>query len=181
MGFSITIKNLAWIDGTKDDPEDLCLHGHAIAVIGSRTLEYENATVSSTALYLLRTLTEDHQRYQDTQIHPCQMLPCCGHMFIADETLDNVDIGCCPDGEDWAVYHNDNGTVSLMPDKDTEEIVSIEDYRAEVFRFADMIEDFYASCSPKKMPVIQSERNGYIAFWNEWHRRRGRSEYKVPF
>lgn len=45
------------------------------------------------------------------------------------------------------------------------------EYTNEVFKFADMVENFYMSCSPKilKEPF---ERDGYTAFWNEWHRRR---------
>lgn len=73
MGFfSISATDLKWINGSKDDPEDLCLHGHAIAVIGNRKLEYD-ATISATALYLLKSLTEDHIIHDDNQ-----MLPCCG-------------------------------------------------------------------------------------------------------
>ena len=44
--FSIKAENLHWIDDI-DNGEDLCLHGHAIAIIGSEVLEYENTTVSA--------------------------------------------------------------------------------------------------------------------------------------
>ena len=169
MGFTVTADHLAWINGEKDYPDDLCLHGHAAAVIGGRTLEYECATVSATALYLLKTLTEDHIIHQDNQ-----MLPCCGFFMLANETLDNVTVIGCPNGVDWTVLHRSDGTVSLILGDGTEETVSPEAYRAEVFRFADMIEDFYASCSPKVMPEDPTDRDGYTAFWNEWHRRRGR-------
>ena len=54
MSFSIYADNLTWINDNKDDPEDLCLHGHAVVIIGNHKLEYE-ATVSATALYLLNT------------------------------------------------------------------------------------------------------------------------------
>ena len=49
--FSIEAKKLGWSNGRRDEPEDLCLHGTAIAYIGDVKLEYE-ATVSATALYL---------------------------------------------------------------------------------------------------------------------------------
>ena len=26
-------------------------------------------------------------------------------------------------------------------------------------------------CAPKELPPNEYDRNGYIAFWNEWHRR----------
>ena len=61
---------------SKDDADDLCLHGHAVAYIGNRKLEYE-CTVSATALYLLKSLTEDHIMCEDNQI-----LPCCGFLIF---------------------------------------------------------------------------------------------------
>ena len=67
MSFSIYADNLTWINDNKDDPEDLFLHGHAVVIIGNHKLEYE-ATVSATALYLLKTLTEDHIIFEDNQM-----------------------------------------------------------------------------------------------------------------
>lgn len=49
--FKIDVDNLTWIGGQVNDAEDLCLHGHAVAIIGDKKLEYD-ATVSATALYL---------------------------------------------------------------------------------------------------------------------------------
>ena len=57
--FHIDATKLCWIDGSKDNPEDRCLHGHAVAYIGREKLEYD-CTVSATALFLLKTLTENH-------------------------------------------------------------------------------------------------------------------------
>lgn len=31
--FKIEAENLGWINGAKDDPSDLCLHGHAVFFI----------------------------------------------------------------------------------------------------------------------------------------------------
>lgn len=151
----------------KDYPEDLCLHGHAVARIADHTLEYD-ATVSATALYLLKSLTEDHIIYQDIQ-----MLPCCGHILIANDDLSEVVISGCPNGIDWSVIHNDDIVVLELEDG-TKDHISLDEYRAEVFRFADMIEDFYKACTPKVLPDEPFFRDGYIAFWNEWHKRRGR-------
>ena len=71
--FSIDVKNLYWIGETNKE-EDLCLHGYATVKIGNETFEYD-ATVSSTALYLLKSLNEDHKIYESNQ-----MLPCCGFL-----------------------------------------------------------------------------------------------------
>ena len=87
--FKIDVEDLGWINGVDDDPNDLCLHGHAVVYIGERRLEYD-ATVSATALYLLKSLTEDHIINEDIQI-----LPCCGFFYIPDKSLDNVVISGC--------------------------------------------------------------------------------------
>lgn len=165
--FKIDAENLCWIDDSADNPEDLCLHGHAEVYIGTQKLEYD-ACVSSSALYLLKSLSENH--FIDTSSN--QMLPCCGFFMIADEKLENVDISGCDNGIDWSVIH-DGENVRLVLEDGMEEIVPMSDYRKEVLAFADKIENFYNSCSPKIMPKDEFNRNGYIAFWNEWHRRRG--------
>lgn len=46
--FHIDATELYWIDGSADNVEDLCLHGHVIACIGKESLEYD-CTVSATA------------------------------------------------------------------------------------------------------------------------------------
>lgn len=82
--FSIKADRYWWIDGSQDDPTDRCLHGHVIAQIGDELIE-EDCCVSATALYLLKTLTEDHIWGEDNQ-----MLPCCGFFLIPNEDLTNV-------------------------------------------------------------------------------------------
>ncbi|HLR35254.1 MAG TPA: hypothetical protein VK071_08020 [Tissierellales bacterium] len=34
-----------------------------------------------------------------------------------------------------------------------------------------MVEDYYKKSSNKILPEDEFERDGYIAFWNEWNRR----------
>lgn len=164
--FSIDADDLRWIKNAADDPEDLCLHGRATARIGERELSYDETTVSATALYLLKTLTEDHEIFKDNQ-----MLPCCGFFYLPNRELTSVTIlGCC-NGVDWSVIH-DGDFVKLELEDGYTQTVALEEYRAEVFRFADKIEDFYSRCSSKVVPEDEFDRNGYTAFWNEWHRRR---------
>lgn len=163
--FLIDTTKLYWIDDSADNPEDLCLHGHAIAYIGEEKLEYD-CTVSATALYLLKTLTEDHIIHEDNQ-----MLPCCGHFYVPDAKLENVIISGCNYGIDWTVKHNGTDVV-LTLENGKEEIIPLEEYTQEVYQFVDKIEEFYKLCSPKKIPEDSFSRDGYIAFWNEWHRRR---------
>ena len=66
-----------------------------------------------------------------------------------------------------------------MLEDGTQEVVPLEDYCKEVFRFADKVEAFYRACTPKKIPEDEFDRNGYLAFWNEWHRRRAQG-IEVP-
>ena len=166
MSFSIYATNISWINHAKDDPGDLCLHGHAVAHIADTVLEYD-ATISATALYLLKSLTEDHLIGQDNQ-----MLPCCGFMLIANNPF-SVTICGCPNGIDWSVRHKDRDVILELEDG-TEERVPLEEYTEAVFGFADMVEAYYRECSPKILPDDRFTAEGYTAFWNEWHRRRGR-------
>lgn len=95
----------------------------------------------------------------------------CGFFYIPNQSLDNVVISGCPNGIDWTVKHENNCIVLILEDG-TEERVSRKEYQDEVFRFADKIEAFYQQCSPKILPEDEFDRDGYLAFWNEWHRRR---------
>lgn len=164
--FQIDAEHFRWISGSQDDPEDRCLHGDVTAVIGEEKFYYEG-TVSACALYLLKTLTENH--IIDTDY---KMIPCCGHLIISNEDLSNVTIMGCDNGIDWSVLHEDD-QVRLITESGRETHVSLPEYKAEVYKFADKVEAFYNKCKPKDLSRDEYDRDGYIAFWNEWHRRRG--------
>ena len=159
--FKIKVSNLHWIEGG-DPAEDLCLHGDVTAIIGDDVLQYDDATVSSSALYLLKSIKEDHKIYESNQ-----MIPCCGFVMIANESLSRVDICGCPDGVDWSVLH-ENDDVILITETGKRTVIPIDEYRKTVFAFADEIESFYNSAQNKIIPEDEFDRNGYIAFWNEW-------------
>ncbi|MGN0322766.1 MAG: hypothetical protein ACI4DZ_06610 [Oliverpabstia sp.] len=55
---------------------------------------------------------------------------------------------------------------SILP-SGQEETVSLIDYQQEVFRFADKMEYFYKSYTPKILPYDEIDCNGYIAFWDK--------------
>lgn len=166
--FKITVNHLHWINNSPDDPHDLCAHGHVIAVIGDEIFEYD-ATVSSTALYLLKTITENHFIGEENQ-----MLPCCGYFIIPNDNMNNVEIMGCQNGVDWSVIHENDDTIKIISQNRNEIRIPIEEYKAEVFAFADEVEDFYNNCSNKILPIDDYEKKGYIAFWNEWRRRNHR-------
>ena len=96
--FKISISNLHWINGSLDYPSDLCLHGDAVAYIGKKKVSFKGATVSATALYLLKSITENH--YPSNDGEEVQMLPCCGFNMYPDSDLQNVSIMGCPNGKD---------------------------------------------------------------------------------
>lgn len=158
--FSISVSDLHWMEGVNEE-EDFCLHGYATVQIGKEIFEYE-ATVSSTALYLLKSLKDDHKIYESNQ-----MLPCCGFFMIANEDLSKVDICGCPEGIDWSVYH-ENDKIVLITESGNITKISNNDYRNTVFAFADKIEAFYHKSKAKTLPNDDFDKNGYIAFWNEW-------------
>ena len=162
--FRIDVTDFEWIDGPEDDPKDLCLHGKVTAYIGDEILE-DHGTVSASALYLLRSLTQDHKTGEENQ-----MIPCCGHFMVAMEDLTEVWISGCPYGTDWLVEQVSGG-VKITTDSGKETFVPMDEYRAEVFRFADKVEAYYKGCLPKE-PRDDFSRKGYTAFWNEWHHRR---------
>lgn len=164
--FKIDADQFSWIEGPEDDPHDLCLHGHVMVQIGNHSFD-DFGTVSATALYLLKSLTEDRMMNQDD----IQMIPCCGFFWIPNADLSEVTIIGCDYGTDWSIIHCDGGVKITLP-SGAEEQVDLSDYKAEVFRFVDKIEAYYNSCQPKIVPEDEFSRNGYVAFWNEWHRRR---------
>jgi len=166
--FTITVHDLFWLGGSRDDPADLCLHGHVTVTVGKATLSHSSdITVSAAALYFLKTLTEDHLPENGGN----QMLPCCGHMLIPNGDLTRVEICGCPNGVDWTVKHEADG-VRLILEDGSEALVPLDEYRREVFHFADSVEAFYNACSPKKLPEDPFIRDGYTAFWHEWYDRR---------
>lgn len=162
--FQIDVTDFEWISELPDDPKDLCLHGKVTAHIGDELVE-DHGTVSASALYLLRSLTEDHHTGQENQ-----MIPCCGHFLIANDDVTEVYISGCPYGTDWTVEQM-SGSVKITTGSGKETFVPMEEYREEVFRFADKVESYYAQSKPKE-PQDDFAARGYRAFWNEWHRRR---------
>lgn len=164
--FKIDVDQFQWINGSEDDPNDLCLHGHVMVQVGMNFFD-DFGTVSATALYLLKSLKEN----KIMSSYDIQMIPCCGHFLIANADLSEVTISGCGIGIDWSIVHSDEGVKIVLP-SGVEEQVDFSDYKAEVFCFVDKVEAYYKSCQPKIIPDDAFSRNGYIAFWNEWHRRR---------
>lgn len=164
--FNIKILDLHWIKDV-DDPTDLCAHGHVFVKIGDEVVADKDSldvTVSSTALYLMRTIKDNYKKDD----YASQMLPCCGHFFIADEESDYVAIMGCATGIDWTIIHTDDGKIKHVTDNGQEAIVDKEEYKKLVLDFADQVENFYKTSLPKTMPPDDFDNKAYLTFWKEW-------------
>ena len=165
--FQIDVDSMEWIDGTKDNAEDLCLHGSVSVQMG----DYKNrvdCTVSAAALYLLKTLSRNHE--EDKEI---QLLPCCGHAIISKEADENGEI-CdvlpgCDYGLDWSVMH-DGDFVRLIVAGEEKAVVPFEQYKMQVFQFADKVSAFYDSAPPRYIhnDFKDLDYKGFMAFKAEW-------------
>lgn len=163
--FIIDIVDLYWIDGERDNTEDLCLHGKVNVKIGDEVVaDNYSCTVSSTALYLLKSIKVDHVIGKSSN----QMLPCCSHFIIPSDYDETVEICGCDNGIDWSVLHTD-GFVKLITQKSNEVTININAYIEAVFNFVDKVEAFYKKSEEKNIPTDDFDRNGYIKFWKEWN------------
>ena len=165
--------NLRWVQGVADDPKDLCAHGDVEFAIASDVVldavTGKDLTVSAAALYLLRTLSVPHTRDRPVGDH---LFPCCGFTMWEVADSPEVIICECPNGVDFEVTHQPDGTgVMVRALNGREWPVSWSEWRTAVFAFADTVSEFYAACSPKEPPP--EDEPGLRAFAAEWKRRRG--------
>lgn len=164
--FEIRILDLHWINHI-DDPEDLCAHGKVFVKIGDEVVADKdslNVTVSSTALYLMRTLRCNYKMGDWAS----QLLPCCGHFFMLDEEKRQVAIAGCPNGIDWTIIHTDDNKVKHITDSGQIAIIEKDIYLKFVVDFADRVEEFYKHSLPKRIPEDDFDKSAYLAFWKEW-------------
>jgi hypothetical protein len=164
--FDIQILDLHWIKN-EDDPTDLCAHGHVKVKIANEIIASKDSldiAVSSTALYLMRSIENDYKKGDFSS----QLLPCCGHFFMASEIANFVTIIGCPNGIDWTIIHKDDLTIKHISESGQEATIDKESYKKLVFKFADQVEAFYKESIPKIIPTDEFDKNGYLAFWNEW-------------
>lgn len=168
--FQLELLNIGWMAGMSE-AEDFCAHGKVLVRIGSSILSDANTdewTVSAGALYLLRTLTQNH-----TPKAPVgdQLLPCCGHAMWPDEISNDVFICGCPNGIDWSVQH-ETDAVRLTAADGATVLLSKQQYQAKVLAFVDAVEEFYQCSKAKNIPADAEDAEGYALFWREWRRRR---------
>lgn len=165
--FKICILEKYWLKECENIKKDLCLHGKVSAVIGDEVVaEDYDCTISSTALYLLKSLTNNH--YIDEMAN--QMLPCCGHFIIPMED-GTVEVSGCPVGIDWSVIHMGD-SVNIKSRLGTETNLNINEYKRIVIKFVDEVEQFYLNSEKKVLLEDDFYKQGYLQFWDEWRERR---------
>jgi hypothetical protein len=168
--FELKILDLHWLEGIDED-NDLCVHGHLYLRIGDQVIsdmESGDWTLSSTAMYLLRSMESDYE--QDG--YGNYILPCCGHFFIADDNENNVVIQGCNIGVDWKIKHINENYITHILQNGYEISIAKEIYRKIVLDFADQVEQFFKDSKPKVVPKDDFEKKGYLTFWKEWRKLR---------
>ncbi len=161
--------DMSWIDGSADDPDDLCAHGRVRLRVGEVVLVDAGdggITVSCAAHSMLRTLENEHTP-QAPLAGGNPMFPGCAFNAwpAADgETLERMG---CPRGLDVWVEHLPGSRVRLSRDGRVAELDWAE-WAAAVVAFARRVEAFYAASSPKVPCEDELERQGWARFWDEW-------------
>jgi len=168
---SLVAHELCWIKGVADDPGDQCAHGKVtfdidgVSVIMPEDGEW---TVSTAALYLLRTLTADHTR-ENPVAEGNFLFPCCGfNAWLCGDRYKVMCMGCNNGIDTWIRHEGSNVSISAG---ESTHVVSRSDWHAAVEGFAEQIEEFYARSSPKVRPQDEEDRKGWAAFWDEWRER----------
>ena len=165
---SLIPTRLHWVkDEGEDDLNDLCAHSPIWFDIDGELLispEDGNFTVSAAAIYLLRTLEQDHTSENPVGEH---LFPCCGHA-IYDTGEDDVVICGCSNGSDFSILHVGD-TIQISTIDGQFYTVSIDQWRCAIMKFSDTVRQFYDSSLPKK--PIQDDVAGFAKMMDEWNRR----------
>jgi len=162
-------REMTWIKGQTDDPNDLCAHGKVQFEINGETLVSVHEgewTVSAAALYLLRTLEKDHTQESPMFEH---VIPCCGFSMYDIEGEENVLIIGCPNGIDFEIRHLDNHVEIKRDGKETC-VVTNDAWNRAVINFSEAVNQFYKSSSPKT-PHDEEATKGFNKFRAEWQKR----------
>jgi hypothetical protein len=163
-------KSIHWLNGSADDPDDLCAHSSVEFRIDGETLirpEDGIWTVSAAALYLLRTLSKSHTKSAPLTEY---LFPCCGNSMIEVEGCEDVLIIGCNGGLDFEVVHVGTEICVTAADGSVHQIVG-SDWKQAVCQFSDAVHAFYVSASPKR-PQDDCDQKGFQKFLSEWTRRR---------
>jgi len=166
----LIVQEFQWVRGKEDDPEDKCAHGRVLFQVNDTIFVKPDDvwTVTTSALYLLRTITENHT-IEDPVSETNFLFPCCGFIvWPAGERFEVLCMGCC-NGVDVEIIHH-QGMVMVKSPAGSEE-VSESEWTAAVLGFVNSVQAFYDTSAPKVDIKDEFDRQGWEAFWQEWEKR----------
>jgi len=167
----LLVRDFQWIKGMNDDPGDQCAHGRVILNVNdTEFVKPEDGiwTISASALYLLRTLSENHTA-ENSVAESNFLFPCCG--FKVWQIGNRFKVICmgCNNGIDLEIIHQeDMVTISSSVSSET---VSKSEWTSAVLDFTDSVRKFYRSSLPKVAIEDEFDNQGWAAFWQEWDER----------
>lgn len=168
---NLVVKDFHWIKGTDDDPDDQCAHGRVLFQINYTTFVRPDDglwTVSASALYLLRTLSEDHTT-ENPVAEGNFLFPCCGfNVWPGGKRFKVLCMGCDTGIDVEIVHHQDIVTVKSPAGA---EIVSKVEWNEAVLGFVNSVQDFYRASTPKVAIEDEYDKQGWSGFWQEWAER----------
>lgn len=168
MAIVLRASEMHWLGGATDHA-DQCPHGKVTLSQDERELVGPadgELTISAAALFLLRTLEEDHRPGHGVA-DDNQLFPCCGHVLYPDG--DRCYISGCPNGVDISVT-SDGDAITLRRDEMTI-TTTRTDWREAVLRFVRQVESFYSESESRADIADESDAAGWRSFWQEWRRR----------
>lgn len=178
--FKIELKKIHWLENYGDEDNlDLCAHGKVCVTISDEIIADNSSdsndcwSLTAMALHLLRTLELNHT--SESLVGDC-LVPGEGHHIDHHQNDPMVHIETVypmVEGKNWWVIHQDN-QVRLLTKSNSETIIPFEDYKYEVLKFVDKVQDFYESSKPKTLPKDEYDKDGYLKLWKEWELRRNK-------
>jgi len=168
---NLRVQDFQWVKGKEDDPDDQCAHGRVLFQVND-TIFVKPAdgiwTISASALYLLRTLTEDHT-IENPVSESNFLFPCCGFTVWPAGKRFNVLCMGCNTGVDIEIFHSDD-MVSIKSPVGSEK-VSESEWAIAVLGFVTSVQDFYRASAFKVAIEDAYDKQGWAAFWQEWNER----------
>lgn len=137
QNFKIEIEDLHLIDKIEDKIDEVLLIGNITLSLGDDKRFYEGCNISSAALGMLKILDED-----DILIEGLTAIRDYKEFIIFSKSLDRLNTLEYDNELDWTFLYED-GMIKVTDEKGNTRFIYYLQYKKEVLRFADIIEDYY--------------------------------------
>lgn len=175
--FTIQFQNLHWM--SESPLTDLCAHGSVRIRLGDRIIEESDLCLTTAALFLMRSVHENSKANAASTFVSKQLIPHCGHSWIAAGS-DVIVLSGCPIGIGWRVENLADRVVlsdfEWVSDTSGQSAISLDpidvpstDYARAILDAVDTVKIFHCS-QPQRIFTDEDARDGYRAFWNEFAR-----------